>query len=228
VLAELVIAPMVAERETGASIRIWVPACSTGEEAYSIAMLVTELAEAAGKRFDLKVFATDAQEANLSKARGGIYPQAALTDFPAPRLWRFFEMLEGSRQVSKSLRDMIVFAPQNLLQDPPFSQLDLVSCRNFLIYLEPEVQQRIIALFHFALKQDGHLFLGTAETVGRHEDLFETISKKWRIYRRSGPSRHDLINFPQSSGSAEARARAALMASSLEVALRWPIWRDAP
>jgi two-component system CheB/CheR fusion protein len=212
-LAELVIAPLVAERETGASVRVWVPACATGEEAYSVAMLVTELAEAAGKRFDLKVFATDAQEANLSKAREGIYPQAALEDFPASRLRRFFEMLEGSWQVSKSLRDMIVFAPQNLLQDPPFSQLDVISCRNFLIYLEAEAQQRIIALFHFALRQDGHLSLGNAETIGRHEDLFKTVSKKWRIYRRSGPTRHDLINFPRSRGAAEARTRAILSSS---------------
>jgi two-component system CheB/CheR fusion protein len=207
-LAELAIAPMIAERETGASVRAWVPACATGEEAYSVAMLVTELAEAAGKRFDLKVFATDAQEANLSKAREGIYPQAALADFPAARLRRFFEMLEGSWQVNKTLRDMIVFAPQNLLLDPPFSQLDLVSCRNFLIYLEAEAQQRIIALFHFALRQDGHLFLGNAETVGRHEDLFETISKKWRIFRRLGPTRHDLINYLRPSESAGSRATA--------------------
>ncbi|MGI4879367.1 MAG: CheR family methyltransferase [Janthinobacterium lividum] len=215
-LAELVVAPLVAQRESGVSVRIWVPACSTGEEAYSIAMLVTELAEAAGKRFDLRVFATDAQDANLIKAREGIYTQAALASFPAARLRRFFEMLEGSWQVSKSLRDMIVFAPQNLLQDPPFSQLDLVSCRNFLIYLEAEAQQRVIALFHFALRQDGHLFLGNAETIGRHEDLFETISKKWRIYRRLGPTRHDLINFPRPSGPAEARAKAASPSSSME------------
>lgn len=101
---------------------------------------------------------------------------------------------------------MVVFAAQNLLRDPPFSRLDLVSCRNFLIYLEPEAQQRIIAHCHFALRQDGHLFLGNAETVGRHDDLFETVSKKWRIFRRIGPTRHDLIEYPPSRGPVEQRA----------------------
>jgi PAS domain S-box-containing protein len=204
-LAKLVIAPMVAERESGASFRVWVPACSTGEEAYSIAMLVTEQAEAVGKRFDLKVFATDAQEDNLHKARDGIYPAAALAGFPPDRVRRFFEKLDGSFQVGKELRDMVVFAAQNLLRDPPFSRLDLVSCRNFLIYLESEAQQRIIAHCHFALRPGGHLFLGSAETLGRHDDLFETVSKKWRIFRRVGPARHDLIEYPPPRGHVERR-----------------------
>ncbi|MEX2692635.1 CheR family methyltransferase [Rhizobium mongolense] len=203
VLAAQVIKPLIAERENGASIRVWVPACSTGEEAYSIAMLAIELAEAAGKRFDLKVFATDAQEANLRKARDGVYPAAAMTGLSAERLRRYFEKLDGSYQVTKELRDMVVFARQNLLRDPPFSRLDLVSCRNVLIYLEPDAQQRIIALCHFSLTQGGHLFLGNAETVGRHDDLFETVSKKWRIYRRVGPTRHDLVDYPRPRASAE-------------------------
>jgi PAS domain S-box-containing protein len=194
-----VIDPLVAARESGAAIRVWVPACATGEEAYSIAMLVTEQAEAARKRFDLKVFATDAQDDNLRKARDGIYPAAATAGFPPERLQRFFEKLDGSFRVSKELRDMVVFAQQNLLRDPPFSRLDLISCRNCLIYLEPEAQQRIIALCHFGLRQGGYLFLGNAETVGRHGDLFETVSKKWRIYRREGPTRHDLIDYPSTA-----------------------------
>lgn len=201
-LGELVISPLVAARENGGAVRVWVPACATGEEAYSIAMLVTEHAEVAGKRFDLKVFATDAQEDNLRKARDGIYPAAALAGFPPERVGRFFEKLDGSFQVSKELRDMVVFAAHNLLRDPPFSRLDIVSCRNFLIYLEPEAQQRIIAQCHFALRPDGHLFLGNAETIGRHDELFETVSKKWRIYGRTGPTRHDLIDYRPPRGSA--------------------------
>lgn len=200
-LAELVIAPLVAERRSGTPVRIWVPACATGEEAYSVAMLVTEQAEVAGKRFDLKVFATDAQEDNLRKARDGIYPAAALAGFPPERVRRFFEMLDGSFQVRKELRDMVVFAAQNLLRDPPFSRLDIISCRNFLIYLEPEAQQRVIGQYHFALRPDGHLFLGNAETIGRHDDLFDTVSKKWRIYRRIGPTRHDLLDYRSPRGS---------------------------
>ena len=161
-LAASVIDPLVAARESGAAIRVWVPACASGEEAYSIAMLVTEQAEAARKRVDLKVFATDTQDDNLRKARDGIYPTAATAGFPPERLQRFFEKLDGSFQVGKELRDMVVFAQQNLLRDPPFSRLDLISCRNCLIYLEPEAQQRIIALCHFGLRQGGHLFLGNA------------------------------------------------------------------
>ncbi|TGW05015.1 SAM-dependent methyltransferase, partial [Mesorhizobium sp. M2D.F.Ca.ET.145.01.1.1] len=141
------------------------------------------------------------QEVNLRKARDGIYPAAALADFPPERIRRFFEKLDGSFQVGKELRDMVVFASQNLLRDPPFSRLDIVSCRNFLIYLEPEAQQRIIVMCHFALRPDGHLFLGNAETIGRHDDLFETVSKKWRIYRRIGPTRHDLIDYRPPRGS---------------------------
>lgn len=234
-LAELVIVPMIAERQTGAPFRVWVPACSTGEEAYSVAMLVTELAEAAGTRLDLKVFATDAQEANLRKAREGIYPAAAMMDFPSSRLTRFFEKLDGSYQVSRELRDMVVFAPQNLLRDPPFSRQDLVSCRNFLIYLEPQAQQRIVALFHFALRQGGFLFLGNAETVGRHDDLFETVSKKWRIYRRLGTTRHDIVGFPPHPGRVEpykadepASPRPEPAAPAAEIAKRALLERYAP
>ncbi|MDB5724518.1 MAG: hypothetical protein JWQ16_1272 [Novosphingobium sp.] len=215
-LATHVLSPLIAERQAGETIRVWVPACSTGEEAYSIGILITELAEAAGKRFEVKVFATDAQEINLAKAREGIYPAAAVAGFSPARIRRFFEPLEGSWQVTKSLRDMIVFAPQNLLLDPPFSQLDLVSCRNFLIYLELEAQQRVIALFHFALRQDGHLFLGNAETVGRHEELFVTASKKWRIYRRSGPTRHDLISYAHPKNSARPPSMTTPSASTAD------------
>ena len=204
VLQKLVLAPLIETRDSGASIRVWVPACATGEEAYSIAMLMMELAEGGRKRFDLKVFATDAQEGNLLRARDGIYPAAAMTGFPPERLQHFFQKLDGSFQVSKELRDIVVFAQQNLLRDPPFSRLDVISCRNCLIYLEPEAQQRIIALCHFGLRQGGYLFLGNAETVGRHDELFETVSKKWRIYRREGPTRHDLIDYPSVHG-AEAR-----------------------
>ena len=164
-LADQVIAPMIAARETGASIRAWVPGCSTGEEAYSLAMLVSEQAEAAGKQFDVKIFATDARDDNLGSARDGLYPEAALASLAPARLRRYFEKLGSSYQVKKELRAMVVFAPQNLLRDPPFSRLDLVCCRNLLIYLEPEAQSRIVALLHFALREGGHLLLGNSETI---------------------------------------------------------------
>jgi PAS domain S-box-containing protein len=131
---------------------------------------------------------------------------------------------------------MVVFAAQNLLRDPPFSRLDLVSCRNFLIYLEPDAQQRVIALCHFGLRQGGHLFLGNAETIGRHDDLFETVSKKWRIYRRLGPTRHDLIDYPPAHGAENPRmpdaapphADEPAAASAAETARRALLERYAP
>jgi two-component system, chemotaxis family, CheB/CheR fusion protein len=200
-LATLVIAPLVAERETGAPMRAWVPGCSTGEEAYTLAMLISEQSAVVGKKFDVKIFATDARDDNLKTARDGIYPLAAVTGLSQARQRLFFEKLDASYQVKKEIRSMVVFAPQNLLRDPPFSHLDIVSCRNLLIYLEPEAQQSIIALFHFSLEQSGSLLLGNTETLGRHQAMFETLSKKWRIFRRAGPTRLDIVNFPVLRGT---------------------------
>jgi two-component system CheB/CheR fusion protein len=191
-----VIHRMIKNRESGDSLRVWVPACATGEEAYSVAMLLSDAVRTTGRQLDIKVFATDAQEENLRRARDGIYPEAALSPLPSEKLRAHFDKRDGNYQVKKNLRDLVVFAAQDLLADPPFSRLDLVSCRNLLIYLEPDTQQRLIALFHFTLREGGYLFLGSAETVGRHQELFTTISKKWRIYRRRGPTRHDMVHFP--------------------------------
>ena len=199
-LDETVISQVVADREDGASLRVWVPACSTGEEAYSIAMLLTERAEAAHKRFDLKVFASDVLDENLNAARAGVYPGSSVESLPTERIRQFFEKLDGSYQVRRSLRDLVVFARQDLLREPPFSRMDLITCRNMLIYIEPEAQRRALALFHFALREGGRLFLGSAETIGRADDLFETVSKKWRIFRRIGPTRHDIVSFPVIGG----------------------------
>ncbi|WP_158932987.1 chemotaxis protein CheB [Acidisphaera sp. S103] len=201
-LDDIVISQMVADRETGASIRVWVPGCSTGEEAYSVAMLLQERAEAAHKQFDLKIFASDIQDDNLNAARAGVYPGSSVESLPTERIMRFFERLDGSYQVRKSLRDLVVFARQNLFHDPPFSRMDLITCRNMLIYVEPEGQKRALTLFHFSLREGGRLFLGSAETIGRADDLFETLSKKWRIYRRFGPTRHDIVDFPVLGGRA--------------------------
>ena len=196
ILAQKVIAPLVQERAADLTIRVWVPACSTGEEAYTIAMLFAEHADAAKKAFDLKIFATDVTDGVLSSARAGQYPGSIAADLAEERLQRFFEKQDDTYSIRKMLREAIIFAPQNLLQDPPFSRLDLISCRNLLIYLEPEFQQRVLALFHFALREGGHLFLGPAETISGQEDLYQPVSKKWRIYRRIGPTRHDVVDFP--------------------------------
>jgi two-component system CheB/CheR fusion protein len=209
-LGDKVIAPLVRERRAESTIRVWLPGCSTGEEAYSIAILLLEHAAAARKNFDLKLFATDVAEGVLTSARAGAYPASIAQDVTPERLKRWFVMEDDTYCVRKTLRDAITFAPQNLLQDPPFSRMDLISCRNLLIYLNPEIQKRVLALFHFALREGGHLFLGPAETIAAHEDLFESVSKKWRIYRRLGPTRHDIVDFPllaPREGSAEAETR---------------------
>jgi two-component system CheB/CheR fusion protein len=232
-LDDTVLRFLVAEQKPDIELRFWVPACATGEEAYSLAKLAAERAESTTrKQLNLKIFATDSQEDNLRIAREGIYPAAAVAAIGPERLRRFFDAREGSYQVRKTLRELIVFAPQNLLREPPFSRLDLITCRNLLIYLEPEAQKRVIALFHFALRPDGHLFLGNAETVGRAEDLFDTVSKKWRIYRRLGPTRHDIV-FPSFGGSARLEQaqqpeKQEAPARVLELARRALLERYAP
>lgn len=195
-LDETVLAPLVDERDSGAAVRLWIPACATGEEAYSLAMLLVDRAEAANKQFDIKLFATDGRDDNLNAARTGVYSDGAVATIPPHLLHRYFDKLDGTYQVKKVLRDRVVFASHNLLRDPPFSHIDLISCRNLLIYVDPVGQKRAVALLHFALRQGGHLFLGNAESISGQEDLFETLSKKWRIYRRLGPTRHDIIDFP--------------------------------
>ena len=232
-LDDIVLTPLLTEQKGDTELRFWVPACATGEEAYSLAMLATERAESLRKPLSLKIFATDSREDNLQIAREGIYPAAAAAAIAPERLRRFFEALDGSYQVRKTLRELVVFAPQNLLRDPPFSRLDLITCRNLLIYLEPEAQKRVIALFHFALREDGHLLLGNAETVGRTEDLFEIVSKKWRIYRRLGPTRHDIVSFPTLGASARLEqtqqpAKQETPARAFDLARRALLERYAP
>ncbi|HEX2479195.1 MAG TPA: chemotaxis protein CheB, partial [Geminicoccaceae bacterium] len=213
VLDQKVIAPLIEERPADAAIRVWVPACATGEEAYSIAMLVVERAEAAQKSFDLKIFATDVSEHLLPAARAGLYPASIAQNVSKERLERFFDREDDSYRVKGALRDAITWAPQNLMQDPPFSRLDVVSCRNLLIYLEPEIQKKLLGLFHFALREGGHLFLGSAETAAAQANLFQPISKKWRIYLRLGPTRHDVTEFPILRPSDDPNAAASAPAA---------------
>jgi two-component system CheB/CheR fusion protein len=195
-LREQVIVPLIAEREPDSHLRCWVTACSTGEEAYSLAILLVEECERVGKPLDIKVFATDTAERTLSNARNGVYPGGIEAEMSFDRLSRFFQRDDAVYRVRQDLRERVVFAPQNVLADPPFSRLDIVCCRNLLIYLEPQVQQRVIALLHFGLRSGGFLFLGTSESVGGTEDMFIPIDKKARIFKRIGPPRHASVDFP--------------------------------
>jgi two-component system CheB/CheR fusion protein len=165
-------------------LRVWVLGCSTGQEAYSIVMTFMEAVEKAPRARRLQVFATDLNEALLDKARHGLYARSLAQDIAPERLRRFFVEEEGGYRISKQLREMVVFARQNLISDPPFSRMDLVSCRNLMIYLEPGLQRTLLPAFHYALKPEGFLFLGASESVGGFTDLFEPLDKKHKIYSR--------------------------------------------
>jgi two-component system CheB/CheR fusion protein len=165
-LVSQVLSPLVQRKEADAVIRVWIPGCATGEEPYSIAMLLQEQLAAAQKSCRVQIFATDVDEDALEVARQGLYPENIVPDVSPERLARFFVKVdEAAYQVNKSLRDTVIFAAQNLISDAPFTRLDLISCRNLLIYLEPDVQKKVLTLFHFALKEEGFLFLGSSETV---------------------------------------------------------------
>ncbi len=186
ILAHDVIPDLVRTSTPDRPVRIWVPGCATGEEVYSLAILFLEQFDRANMAPSFQAFATDINQPFLETARRGVYSSAITADVSPERVKRFFVKTdEHHYQVTTPLRESVVFAAQNLIGDAPFSRLDLISCRNLLMYLEPDVQQKVIALFHFALNEGGALLLGSAETIGRLEDMFDPISRKWRIYRRS-------------------------------------------
>jgi two-component system CheB/CheR fusion protein len=184
-LAKLVMPRLVAQTAESAGLRIWVTACSTGEEAYSLAMLAQEALEAAGKSVDVKIFATDIDGAALQKAASGVYPENITQDVSAQRVRRFFKKQGESYQVTRQLREMIIFAQHNLMRDAPFTRMHLVTCRNTLIYIQPQLQYHVLGMLHFALQPQGILFLGAAETVGDLEQEFATIHQKWKIFEKA-------------------------------------------
>ena len=167
-------------------LRIWVPGCSTGEEAYSIAVTLVEYIESQGVNFPIQIFATDLNAAAIEKARSGIYPESIKRDVTPERLCRFFVKLNSGYQIGKSIRDLCVFAEQNVIKDPPFSKLDLISCRNVLIYFGPVLQRKVIPVFHYALNSNGYLMLGNSESVGTYLDLFALVDKKHKVYIKKG------------------------------------------
>ncbi len=189
VLQEQVIPRLFAGKSAGASIRVWVPGCSTGEEAYSIAMLLQEHADASNQHLKLQVFATDIDRRAIEHARAGVYPAGIAANITPERLEHFFSRQTdgGSYRVQKTLRDILIFSEQDVVRDPPYSNLDLISCRNLLIYMRPQLQQKLIPLFHYSLNTGGFLFLGTSETVGEFANLFATLSRKASLYQARQP-----------------------------------------
>jgi two-component system CheB/CheR fusion protein len=174
---------LLKDRPAGSLVRAWIPGCSTGEEAYSVAMLLTECAEELKRHYDIQVFATDLDGDAIAVARVGKYPSSIAQDVDEERLKRFFSRVDESYQVKKDLREKLVFALHDLVLDPPYSRMDIVSVRNLLIYFDSELQKKVLHLLHYSVNGGGILFLGTAETIGEFSDLFNTVDNKWRIYR---------------------------------------------
>ncbi|TKB05968.1 chemotaxis protein CheB [Desulforhopalus sp. IMCC35007] len=189
---------LLKEKPEGYSVRIWVPGCSSGEEVYSIAMIIQECMEEMGHRFNIQIFGTDIDEEAINAARAGIYPDSISADISPERLKKFFTKDENHFKVKKLIREMVVFAQQNIIKDPPFTKLDMLSCRNLLIYFGPELQNIILPIFHYSLKNDGVLFLGSSESIGHANDLFKSLDSKWKIFQRisSGLSGRPSLNFP--------------------------------
>lgn len=188
-----IIPSLLEEKRQGDDLRLWVAGCSTGEEAYSLAILLREAMEKTGKKLNVKIFASDIDQGALDFAGIGKYSESIVGDVSKSRLDKHFFAKDGNYQVRTEIREMVVFARQNFLKDPPFNRIDLLSCRNVLIYLDPKSQKKVLSFFHFALRQKGYLFLGASESLGDMINSFETISSKWKLYRvREGDKKNIL------------------------------------
>jgi two-component system CheB/CheR fusion protein len=191
---------IIKDKQPGDSIRVWVVGCSTGEEAYSIAILLKEYIQDINQKwnFKIQIYATDIDKRAIDAARQGVYPANIAADVSPERLERFFVNEDDHYRVKKDIREMIIFAVQNVLVDPPFTKLDLLSCRNLLIYLSSELQKKLFPLFHYTLNPGGALFLGSAESIGNFVDLFEPMDHKWKIFKRQDTllARHAIVEFP--------------------------------
>jgi two-component system CheB/CheR fusion protein len=185
-LKEEVLPQLFADKPEDYVFRVWVAGCATGEEAYSIAMLLTEYMEETHQERKVLLFATDLDDDAITVARAGFYPPNIAQDMQPERLRHYFVKEDSGYRVKKNIREMVVFAIQNVIKDPPFTRLDLLSCRNLMIYLEPEAQNRLIPAFHYALKAGGVLLLSPSESIGNYPDLFAPINRKFKIYRATG------------------------------------------
>jgi two-component system CheB/CheR fusion protein len=223
-LLRAVLPDLVEVRAKGGVLRAWVPGCSTGEEAYSLAIILREAIEKARPKRNVRLllFATDLDKEAIERARQGRYHANIAADVSPERLHRFFKQDAHGFRVCKEIRDSVVFAPQNLVMDPPFTKLDILSCRNLLIYLSSELQKKLIPLFHYSLNPGGILLLGSAETVGTFTNLFGTLDGKSRAYRRLDAAMGiQAVDFPSSSASATADAAGGPSARANNAVRRW-------
>lgn len=200
-LAEQILPEMLEKLPNGYALRAWVPGCSTGEEAYSLAIVFKEaLAKVKNHRnLSLQIFATDLDTKSIEKARKGVYPSNIVADVSPERISQFFIGDNEGYRVNAVIREMVVFAPHNVIKDPPFTKLDILTCRNMLIYLEPELQNKLMSLFNYSIKRGGIMILGSAETLGSGNEGFEVLDTKLKIYKRSLLSRASgILDFPSS------------------------------
>src|SRR5271154_1277267 len=177
---------------------MWAPGCSTGEETYSLAMTLLEFLDDKAANFQVQIFGTDLNENGIQKARAGIYRESIADEISRDRMQRFFAKVDGGYRINKTVRDLCVFARQNLASDPPFSQMNLVACRNLLIYIQPVLRKKIIPILHYALKPTGFLVLGSSESVSAFPELFSTVDKKHKIYTRKAITSRLHYDFAQS------------------------------
>ena len=200
-LKEIVLPGVIEETPSGSVLRAWVTGCSTGEEAYTLAIIFKEAMEKVKKHkiLSLQIFATDLDVDAIDIARKGFFPANIAADITSERLNRFFSAEPGGYRVNTIIREMVVFAPQNVIKDPPFTKIDLLTCRNMLIYMEPELQKKLMALFHYSLNPGGIMVLGTSETLGSQRDVFNEVDLKLKIFRRTITALSPELNdFPSS------------------------------
>jgi two-component system CheB/CheR fusion protein len=202
-LANTVYPAIVGDKSKG-TLRIWVVACSSGEEVYSLAITLLEFLGARADSFRTQIFGTDLNESGIAKARAGVYLDSAMKNVSADRSARFFTKVAGGYRVNKAIRDLCVFARQDVTKDPPFSSLDLISCRNFLIYIQPELQEKIISTLHYALKSSGFLLLGNAESAAFYPQMFTPLDKKSKIYSKKIGNHHQQRMFKTSRAPRQA------------------------
>jgi two-component system, chemotaxis family, CheB/CheR fusion protein len=182
-LKQEILPQLLADKPEGYVFRAWVTGCASGEEAYSIAILLREFMDEKQREFKVQLYATDLDDDAIALARAGLYPPNIAADVAPERLRRFFIKEDAGYRVKKDIREMVVFAVQNVIKDPPFTKLDLLACRNLMIYLEPELQNRLLPAFHYALRPGGVLFLSPSESTGNHPELFAAVNRKWKFYR---------------------------------------------
>ncbi len=216
ILRKAVIVPLLQQKDASDEVRIWVPGCSSGQEAYSLAMMIDETCIELKKRPLIQIFATDIDEPMIDMARRGIYPVSMLTEIPQRYQDAYTVGLDERFEILSRVREMVRFSVHNIIQDPPFSKVDLISCRNMLIYLDDQLQGGVLPLMHFSLRPGGHLFLGTSESVTRRTDLFVGVDPRARIFKRNDAAKRVPINLPLGQGSSESSMARGLQRLSQE------------